>query len=75
MLMRDGAGIISSVTLGPDARTQILPATTNALFAIYAPVGVNEENVRAHFSAIERNVRLLAPDATTVATVLITAQS
>jgi DNA/RNA-binding domain of Phe-tRNA-synthetase-like protein len=75
MLMRDGTGIISSVTLGPDARTQILPATTNALFAIYAPVGVNEENVRAHFLAIERNVRFVAPDATTVATVLITAQS
>lgn len=75
MLMRDGVGIISSVTLGPDARTQILPATTNALFAVYAPVGVDEDQVRAHFSAIERNVRLVAPDAATVATVLITVLS
>jgi DNA/RNA-binding domain of Phe-tRNA-synthetase-like protein len=73
MLMRDGEGIISTVVLGPDSRTQIASETTNALFAVYAPVGVGEELVRTHLAAIERNVRLVTPEATTIAIELITA--
>jgi DNA/RNA-binding domain of Phe-tRNA-synthetase-like protein len=73
MLMRDGQGIISTVVLGPDQRTRITPATTAALFAIYAPEGVGEEQVSAHVAAIERNVRLILPEAETAATVVVSA--
>jgi DNA/RNA-binding domain of Phe-tRNA-synthetase-like protein len=73
MLMRDGAGITSSVILGPDSRSQITPETTSVLFAVYAPEGVGEDFVRNHLAAIERNVRLIAPDATRVALEVITA--
>jgi DNA/RNA-binding domain of Phe-tRNA-synthetase-like protein len=67
MLMRDGNGITSSVILGPDSRSQITPETTSALFAVYAPAGVGEVMVRGHLVAIERNVRLVTPDASTIA--------
>jgi DNA/RNA-binding domain of Phe-tRNA-synthetase-like protein len=73
MLMRDGVGIITTVILGPDNWTQIRPETTNALFAVYAPKGVGENLVRTHFAAIERNVRLFAPAASTIAIEVITA--
>jgi len=73
MLMRDGVGIITSVILGPDNRTQITPVTTSVLFAVYAPAGVDESVVHQSFEAIERNVRLVSPDAGTVARVILTA--
>lgn len=73
MIMRDSAGIISSVVLGPDNRTQITPATTSALFAVYAPPGIVEDTVRAHLEAIARNVRLVSPGAETLAMTVVTA--
>jgi hypothetical protein len=73
MIMRDSAGIISSVVLGPDNRTQITPATTSALFAVYAPPGIVEDTVRAHLEAIARNVRLVSPEAETLAMTVVTA--
>jgi DNA/RNA-binding domain of Phe-tRNA-synthetase-like protein len=73
MLMRDGGGIISSVILGPDSRSQIRPETTSALFAVYAPEGVGEELVRTHLAAIERYVKLVTLEATTIAIEVITA--
>ncbi len=71
MLMRDGQGIISSVILGTDQRTRISPDTTAALFAIYAPASVTEDQVLAHLAAIERNVRLISPEAENVAAVVV----
>jgi DNA/RNA-binding domain of Phe-tRNA-synthetase-like protein len=72
MLMRDGNGIISSVILGPDSLSRITPETKSALFAVYAPKGVGEEVVRTHLAAIERNVRLVTPDATSIASEVVT---
>jgi DNA/RNA-binding domain of Phe-tRNA-synthetase-like protein len=63
MLMADGAGVVSSVLLGPDRRTRITDGTRRVLFAVYAPPGVGEEAVRRHLGDIEANVRLAAPGA------------
>jgi len=63
MIMRDRAGIISSVIYGPDQRTQITPATRRAMYAVYAPSGVGDAAVRAHLGDIEAYVRVFAPDA------------
>ncbi len=63
MFMSDDEGVISSVVYGPDARTQITAATTQALFAVYAPPGVGPEAVEAHLRDIEHYVRLVSPEA------------
>lgn len=64
MLMRDGAGIISSVLCGPDYRTRITAATTRALFVVYAPPGVDRLLVERHLDDIFANIKLLTPAAT-----------
>ena len=65
MFMSDGLGVTSSVLYGPDQRTQITPATRHVLFAVYAPAGIGEDDVRRHLLSIQANVSLVAPGATT----------
>ena len=64
MVMRDAAGVISSVLHGPDQRTRIRPETRRAIFAVYAPAGIGTERVTAHLHAIAANVRTVAGAAT-----------
>jgi DNA/RNA-binding domain of Phe-tRNA-synthetase-like protein len=63
MFMSDGGGAISSVLQGPDQRTRITPGTSKVLFAVYAPVGIDEPAVIGHLQDIQRNVPLVAPEA------------
>jgi len=65
MFMSDGLGVISSVLYGPDQRTRITPATQHALFAVYAPAGISEDEVRRHLLNIQANVSLVSPEAST----------
>lgn len=65
MLMRDRAGIVSSVLCGPDDRTRITAATTRALFVAYVPPGVDRLLVERHLDDISANIKLLAPAART----------
>jgi DNA/RNA-binding domain of Phe-tRNA-synthetase-like protein len=65
MMMVDRRGIISSVLQGPDRRTRITVETRAVLFAVYAPVGVGEGDVRRHLEDIRANVLLVAPEAKT----------
>jgi DNA/RNA-binding domain of Phe-tRNA-synthetase-like protein len=63
MLMKDGAGVISTVLHGPDQRTRIRTETTQAIFAVYAPAGIGTAAVTEHLRAIAANVRTVAPAA------------
>ena len=63
MMIRDQAGIISSIIYGPDQRTQIHPRTQNAVFTAYAPPGIDEQTVRDHLLHIQENVLIFAPQA------------
>src|SRR5512147_2354293 len=45
MLISDQEGVISSIIYGPDRRTQITPATQNVIFTVYAPSGIDEQQV------------------------------
>lgn len=63
MKMSDGDGIVSSVLRGPDRRTPITPETRNALFACYAPAGVDPALVERHLGDIRDNVLLISPGA------------
>lgn len=65
MFIADAEGILSSILYGPDQRTQIRPATTRALFTVYAPPGIEQLAVQQHLRDIEAYVRLIAPQAVT----------
>lgn len=63
MFIRDRAGVISSIVYGPDQRTQITPSTADAAFTIYAPPGLQPDDVHRQLEAISENVLLIAPEA------------
>ena len=47
-------GVLSAIITGPSALARITPETTNALFVVYAPPGVDEAAITAHFDEIAR---------------------
>ena len=63
MFVSDAQGVISSILYGPDQRTQITPATQQAVFTAYAPSGLAPETVAAHLQTLLDNVRVIAPKA------------
>lgn len=63
MFISDTKGILSSIIYGPDQRTQITPETTNVLFTVYAPDGINPVDVENHLADIRDLVKLLSPEA------------
>ncbi len=66
MLIRDQEGIVSSIVYGPDQRTQIGPQTRNAVFTVYAPIGVPVAAVERQLDEIKANAQLIAPGAEAV---------
>jgi DNA/RNA-binding domain of Phe-tRNA-synthetase-like protein len=63
MLIRDQRGVISSIIYGPDRRTQITPKTSNVIFTVYAPPGIDGKTVTDHLEHIRENVFVFAPQA------------
>ena len=63
MMLSDQKGIISSIIYGPDDRTRIELETNKALFAIYAPAGISQAVVQAHFDDIYEFLQLASPQA------------
>ncbi len=63
MMIRDEEGIVSSIIYGPDQRTQIAAGTTSAVFTLYAPAGIQTEDVSRQLEAIRDNVLVIAPEA------------
>jgi len=62
MFMADDVGVISSVIYGPDERTRITPTTTEAVFTVYAPPGVEAGAVRDHLEDLAGYVRLISSE-------------
>lgn len=62
-----GGRVLSAVITGPSDVARISPETTAAVFYAYGPPGVSVDDMNAHLEAIERHVRLISPDAATVA--------
>ncbi len=73
MYIRDMEGIISCVIYGPDGRTRIQAKTRQALFVVYAPLGVGAALVEAHFLDLISNIHLIAPDAKVISQEIHTA--
>jgi Uncharacterized conserved protein len=62
LLMRDRAGIVASLLLGPDERTSIRADTRRLLFVIYAPAPVGAELVQAQLERLAQLTSLACPD-------------
>lgn len=62
MLMRDARGIACTILRGQDNRSPVSKATSHVLYVSYVPEGVPEAQVRAQLEAMEKYVRLFAPD-------------
>jgi DNA/RNA-binding domain of Phe-tRNA-synthetase-like protein len=74
MFTADAEGrVLSAVITGPSDFARISPETTSALFYAYGPPGISADDMSAHLDGIERNVRLISPDAVTASREIITA--
>jgi len=62
MYIADQAGILSSIIYGPDHRTRIKETTTDALFTVYAPPGIEKSDVAQHLEDTLELIRLFALD-------------
>ncbi len=65
--------VLSAIITGPSRVARIGPDTRAVLVYTYAPPGVGPAAVAAHLDEIERNIRLMAPDATVVSREIVTA--
>ena len=65
MMLCDEDGPISTILRGPDKRTRIVSSTKDLLFSIYAPPVVDETYIENNLKKLERNIRTIAPNATT----------
>ncbi|HSG15846.1 MAG TPA: phenylalanine--tRNA ligase beta subunit-related protein [Anaerolineae bacterium] len=63
MFIADHEGVLSSIVYGPDYRTQIKPETTEVVFTVYAPTGIDHATVDAHLNDIITYILLFSPDA------------
>ncbi len=63
MLVRDRQGVLSTVIYGPDLRTRITPQTTDALYVVYAPEGIEKEQIRRHLCEIRDSILVASPSA------------
>jgi len=63
MMISDQIGVISSILYGPDQRTQITPETSNVIFTVYAPPGIEENMVVGHLQHIREYVMIFAAQA------------
>ena len=63
MVISDAEGILSSILYGPDRRTSIRPDTKRVVFTVYAPPGIQAQEVHRHLEDIRNNVRVITPGA------------
>jgi DNA/RNA-binding domain of Phe-tRNA-synthetase-like protein len=74
MFVADARGrVLSAIITGPSDVARIGPGTTAAVFYAYAPPGVDPALLEVHLDEIERNVKLIAPEAEVVAREIVTA--
>jgi DNA/RNA-binding domain of Phe-tRNA-synthetase-like protein len=65
--------VLSAIVTGPSDVARIGPETTGILVYVYAPPGVDAALVSSHLGEIQRNVRLISPNAEVVGRETVTA--
>lgn len=64
-MLSDQEGVISSILKGPDFRTCIRDETSQILFVVYAPSGIQQDLIEQHLDDIEAYIPIFAPESTT----------
>jgi DNA/RNA-binding domain of Phe-tRNA-synthetase-like protein len=65
LMICDGSGVISSILRGPDHRTRITGATTDVLFTLYAPPGIEDAQILPAMETLAARVHKCLPDSNT----------
>ncbi len=65
MMLCDTVGTISSIFRGPDDRSRITPSTTEVLFSIYAPPGIERAYIETHLGKLETRIKAFSPSSKT----------
>ncbi len=66
IMIMDDESVISSILKGPDSKTRIGEKARQVLFTVYAPTGINENDIIRHLNDIESNIHVFSPDAKTM---------
>ncbi len=74
MYIRDELGVLSSIIYGPSRRACITSGTRSAIFTVYAPMGISDDEVDRHLTRLEATVRLFSPNAAVENRALIRAE-
>jgi DNA/RNA-binding domain of Phe-tRNA-synthetase-like protein len=62
----DGNGVISSILRGPDSQSRITVSTTDALFTVYAPPGIDTDPILAALGKLRERILSFSPAAETM---------
>ncbi len=73
MMITDDVGIISSIIYGPDHRTRITANTQRVLFTVYAPAGIQRQQLVGHLDDLKTYVRIISPQAAVIEEIVIDA--
>lgn len=65
LILNDGNGTISSILRGPDQNSLISASTSEVLFSIYAPPGIDEEYIETNLRKLESKISTSSPAAKT----------
>lgn len=60
LMVCDGTGVMSSIMRGPDFNSRITPSTTDVLFTVYAPPGIEAEYIEAGLKRLEERIKSFA---------------
>ena len=66
LMVASGGHAVSSILRGPDFASRITGKTTEALFTLYAPPGVEPGCIREALESLERRIRACSPAAETL---------
>ncbi len=61
LMLTDSNEPISSILKGPDLKSRIKTATTEVLFSVYAPPGIEEGYIEESLLKLEKRIRALSP--------------
>lgn len=61
VLLCDGNGTISSILRGPDYKSRITESTTDVLFSIYAPAGIDADSINIQLNQLEELIKAYSP--------------
>jgi DNA/RNA-binding domain of Phe-tRNA-synthetase-like protein len=65
LILNDGNGTVSSILRGPDQRSCITASTSEVLFSIYAPPGIDEEYIETNLRKLACRMCISSPAAKT----------